>query len=128
MFVLEGVHAMRGVDLTKLAVAALLSVTLLTLLAACGDGSEDGDKGGEATGTVVELSHNFFDPSELTIDSAATVVFRNIVAMSHPLLSEEAGMNTGAFPKGDRSFTFDRPGTFTITNTAHGTTMTIVVR
>ena len=117
-------HEDRQVNLRKLAVAPLL--------AACGDGSEDGDevgdKGGEATGTVVELSHSFFDPSELTIDSADTVVFRNIVAMSHPLLSEEAGLDTGQFLRTERSFTFDRPGTFTITNTAHGTSMTIVVR
>ena len=121
-------HEDRQANLRKLAVAALLSVALLTLLAACGDGSEDGDKDGEATGTVVELSHSFFDPSELTIDSADTVVFRNLVTMSHPLLSEEAALDTGEFAKGERSFTFDRPGTYTITNTAHGTTMTIVVR
>ena len=119
---------MHEVDLTKLAVAPLIALALLTLLAACGDGSEDVDGPGDATGTVVELSHSFFDPSELTIDSAATVVFRNIVAMSHPLLSDEAGLDTGEFPKGDRSFTFDSPGTYTVTNTAHGTTMTIVVR
>ena len=120
-------HEDRHVNLRKLAVAPL-TVALLALLVVCGDGSEDGDKGGEATGTVVELSHDFFDPSDLTIDSAATVVFRNVVAMSHPLLSEEAGLDTGAFPKGELSFTFDRPGTYTVTNTAHGTTMTIAVR
>ena len=118
----------RQVDLRKLAVAPLLSMALLTLLAACNDGPEDGDKGAEAIGTVVELSHSFFEPSELTIDSADTVIFRNLVFMSHPLLSDEASLDTGEFLKGERSFTFDSPGTYTITNTAHGTTMTIVVR
>ena len=120
-------HEDRHVNLRKLAVAPL-TVALLALLVVCGDGSEDGDKGGEATGTVVELSHSFFEPSELTIDSADTVIFRNLVFMSHPLLSDEASLDTGEFRKGERSFTFDRPGIYTITNTAHGTTMTIVVR
>ena len=64
----------------------------------------------------------------LTIETGDTVTFRNLEAMSHPLLSEEAGIDTGQFPKGDRSFTFDIPGSYTVTNTAHGTTLTIIVR
>ncbi len=32
-------------------------------------------------------------------------VFRKLEAMSHPLLSQQAGLDTGTIPKGQRSFT-----------------------
>ena len=105
----------------------LLLVSVASLLSAgCGDDSAPAET--DTAGPVVELSHNFFDPSELTVDAGATVTFRNLVAMSHPLLSEAAGLDTGQFPEGERTFTFSRSGTYTVTNTAHNVDLTVVVR
>lgn len=115
----------------------LLSLAFLVLLAGCSYGTSDTGDGdetagpssvNEGAGLVVKFSHTYFDPSELTISGGDIVVFRNLEPMSHPLLSQQAGLDTGAFPEGQRSFTFDQPGTYIITNTAHGTTMTIVVQ
>ncbi len=115
----------------------LLPVAFLVLLIGCSSGTNDtggGDKtpsppsASEGGGHVVEFSHTYFDPPELTISGGDTVVFSNLEGMSHPLFNQQAGLDTGAFPKGQRSFTFDQPGTYVITNTAHGTTMTIVVQ
>ena len=81
----------------------------------------------EAAEHAVEFSHNYFSPSKLNIGVGDTVIFRNLVTMSHPLVSQEAGLDTGEFTGGERSFAFDKEGTFTITNTAHNTKITIVV-
>ena len=40
----------------------------------------------------------------------------------------EAWLATGEFKKGKHSFTFGKPGTYTITNTAHANIMTVIVR
>ena len=69
---------------------------------------------------------SYFKPSELTVSEGDTVIFRNIETMSHPLVNEELGLDTGEFTKGEHSFTFDQAGSFTITNTAHGTIITVV--
>ncbi len=115
----------------------LLPVAVLVLLLGCSSSTSDTGGDEEATGPsstsenaghVVEISHTYFDPPELTINSGDTVVFSNLEAMSHPLFNRQAGLDTGAFRQGDLSFTFDEPGTFIITNTAHQTTMTIVVQ
>lgn len=37
----------------------------------------------------------------------------------------EARLDTGEFQKGEHSFTFGKPGTYTITNTAHANIMTV---
>ena len=91
-----------------------------------------GEGGGDETVAqlpeVVEVSHTYFRPSELSIGAGDTVIFRNLEAMSHPLVNEEVGLHTGAFTKGERSFLFNVPGTFTVTNIAHGTTFTITVQ
>ena len=110
----------------KLATTGVLLLTLLLGVAACGD-SKSSDRAAEPP-TEVELSHTYFTPPELTVSAGDTVIFRNIETMSHPLVNEELGLDTGAFTKGERSFTFDRAGSFTITNTAHGSTITVVVQ
>ncbi|MEE8442849.1 MAG: hypothetical protein V3S37_03795 [Dehalococcoidia bacterium] len=115
----------------------LLPVAVLVLLMGCS--SRTSDKGDDETppspssasedvGQVVKFSHTYFDPPELTINNGDTVVFSNLEAMSHPLFNRQAGLDTGAFRQGDLSFTFDEPGTFVIVNTAHQTTMTVVVQ
>ena len=122
----------------KFAVSALL---LAVLVGSAGCGGSDsngtpaatGDSAGQDGATlqkaeVVELGHTFFSPSELTISAGDTVTFRNLETMSHPLVNEDLGLDTGAFTKGERDITFDTPGTFTIINTAHGTTITVVVQ
>jgi plastocyanin len=101
----------------------LASLISIILIAGCTQGADT-----EGTENLVELSHTYFSPSELTINAGDTVTFRNLELMSHPLFNEEAGLDTGAFLKGEYSFTFDAPGTYTVTNAAHGTTMTVVVR
>ncbi len=111
----------------KMLVSAwVISIVALVLATGCGGNSND--KGGEAEEIVVEVSHASFTPPHVNIDAGDTVIFRNIVDMNHPLVSEEAGLDTGEFPKGERSFTFDEPGTYTITNTAHANIMNIIVR
>ena len=80
------------------------------------------------TTTEVELSHTYFEPSELTISEGDIVIFRNIETMSHPLVNQELGLDTGDFTRGELSITFDQAGSFTIINTAHGTTITVVVQ
>ena len=107
----------------KMLVVGILCLVVIALAAGCGDGSSDAP-----TEHVVEVSHASFKPSPVTISAGDTVIFRNIVEMSHPLVSEKAGLDTGEFPKGDRSFTFETPGTYTITNTAHANIMTVMVR
>jgi len=77
---------------------------------------------------VVEFSHTYFTPGALTIAAGDMVLFRNVADMNHPLLSTRAGLDSGAFPQGERSSTFSNSGSFTITNLAHGTTMTLVVQ
>ena len=84
-----------------------------------------------ATGGVehtVELSHTYFTPAMITIGVGDIVIFRNLEAMSHPLSNQELGLDTGPFPQGERTFTFDKPGMYTIINTAHGSAMTIQVQ
>ena len=103
-----------------------LLLTLLLGVAACGDSNSSSSA--DEPPTEVELSHNYFSPSELTVSEGDTVIFRNIETMSHPLVNEDLGLDTGEFTKGDRSITFDQGGSFTITNTAHGTTITVVVQ
>ena len=110
----------------KLATTAALLLTLLLGVTACGD-SKSSDSADEPP-TEVELSHTYFTPSKLTVSAGDSVIFRNIETMSHPLVNEELGLDTGKFTKGEHSFTFDQTGLFTITNTAHGTTITIVVQ
>ena len=123
---------------------SLLIVMVLATVACNQSGTEGGQEpaadsapAGQAAGaaeegapaeTVVEFSHSYFSPSELTVAAGDGVVFRNVVSMSHPLTNEKLGLDTGEFTKGDRTIKFDKPGSFTITNTAHGTTMTIVVK
>ena len=108
-----------------LVVVWLISLAVVVLAAGCGDDSNDSEGAAES---VVEVSHASFKPGQVHVDAGDTVIFRNIVEMSHPLVSEEAGLDTGEFLKGDLSFTFDAPGTFTITNTAHANTMNVTVR
>lgn len=107
----------------------LILIAGSTQYSACSS-RDTGDTGADAEGTeqLVEFSHDYFSPSELTINAGDTVTFRNLASMNHPLFNEEAGLDTGAFPKGEYSFTFDAQGTYTVTNTVHGTTMTVVVR
>ena len=106
-----------------------LAIALIGAGMACGLSSyEEEERKPVTLVKYVELSHSYFKPAALTIDTGDTVTFRNLEAMSHPLVSEDAGVDTGQFPKGDRSFTFDSPGSYTVTNTAHETTLTIVVR
>ena len=112
----------------KLATTGALLLTLLLGVAACGDSDSSDSADEPSTSVEVELSHTFFTPSELTVAAGDTVIFRNIESMSHPLVNEELGLDTGEFTKGERSFAFDKPGSFTITNTAHGTTITVVVQ
>ena len=76
---------------------------------------------------MVALSYSYFKPAELTIGAGDTVTFQNVVSMSHPIVSLVAGLDTGEFLQGKLSFTFDNAGTFTVTNTAHGVTMQIVM-
>ena len=115
---------------------AMLTLVLLLALVGCSSTSDDGD-GDQAVAPApaggggehkVELSHSYFKPAELTIGAGDTVTFQNVVSMSHPLVSPGAGLYTGEFTQGERSFTFDNAGTFTITNTGHGVTMQIVVQ
>ena len=110
----------------KLATTGALLLTLLLGVAACGDSNSNDSA--DVTPTEVDLSHTYFKPSELTVSAGDTVIFRNIETMSHPLVNEELGLDTGEFTKGEHSFTFDQAGSFTITNTAHGTTITVVVQ
>ena len=70
----------------------------------------------------------WFSPRGWTIGEGDTVIFRNTSTMGHPLVNEELGLDTGEFTNGGHSFTFDQPGSFAITNTAHGTTITVVVQ
>ena len=107
----------------KLATTGALLLTLLLGVAACGDSNSS-----DEPPTEVQFSHTYFTPSELTVSEGHTVIFRNIETMSHPLVNEELGLDTGEFTKGERSVTFDKTGSFTITNTAHGTTITVVVQ
>lgn len=115
-------HDVRQSGRKMLVLVWLISLAALVLAAGCGDDSN------EAEANVVTVSHSSFLPNQLRIDAGDTVTFRNSVEMSHPLVSEEAGLDTGEFLKGDLSFTFDAPGTFTITNTAHANTMNVTVR
>jgi plastocyanin len=111
-----------------------ISAALIVAAIGCGSDSDgtggigEGDEVPVQTAQVIELSHSYFKPAELTLSTGDTVIFRNLETMSHPLVSKEAGLDTGEFTKGDRSFTFGGSGTFTIENTAHGTTLTIVVK
>ena len=75
---------------------------------------------------MVALSHCYFKPAELTIRASDTVTFQNVVSMSHPIVSLVAGLDTGEFLQG--KLTFDNAWTFTVTNTAHGVTMQIVMQ
>ena len=115
----------------KLLLGAICLVLLLAV-GGCGGGESGGPTGSEGAvdqpPKVVELSHGYFEPPKLTIGVGEAVIFRNLETMSHPLSNEELGLNTGEFTKEDRTLTFDQPGTFTITNIAHGTTFTIVVQ
>jgi plastocyanin len=122
----NAVHDVRQSGRKMLVLVWLISLAALVLAAGCGDDSND--TGGEAEANVVTVSHSSFLPNQLKIDAGDTVTFRNVVDMSHPLVSEEAGLDTGEFPKGDRSFTFDVPGIYTITNTAHANIMNVTVR
>ena len=110
----------------KLATTVALLLTLLLGVAACGN-SNSGDSPDEPPIEVV-FSHAYFAPAGLMVSEGDTVIFRNIEAMSHPLVNEELGLDTGEFTKGAHSVTFDQAGSFTITNTAHGTTITVVVQ
>ena len=110
----------------KLATTGALLLTLLLGLAACGD-SNSSDSTDEPP-TEVEFSHTYFTPSELTVSEGDTVIFRNIETISHPLVNEKLGLDTGEFTKGEHSVTFVQAGSFTITNTAHGTTITVMVQ
>ena len=112
-------------------------IFLALVVAAAGCGGSDSNGAGDTGGggevadqaqNVVEFSHTSFSPAELTVIAGDKVVFRNLVTMSHPLVNEEVGLDTGEFTLGERSFTFDEPGMFTITNTAHGTSMVVVVQ
>ena len=135
---LKGAPGLRqkedDVAIVKLAVWV---IALAVLVGSAGCGGSDSDGSGETTGKdettqpsaeVVEFSHTYFSPPELTISAGDTVIFSNLESMSHPLVNEELGLDTGEFTQGERSVTFDRPGTFTITNTAHGTTIAVVVQ
>lgn len=86
-----------------------------------------GGTSGSATSTV-EFSHSYFSPSSISVAAGETVIFRNVAGMTHHLISPEAGLDTGDFPQGERTFTFSTPGTYTVTNTAHDTTLTVTVR
>lgn len=110
----------------KLATTGALLLTLLLGVTACGD-SNSSDSADEPP-TKVEVSHTYFKPSELTVSEGDTVIFRNLETMSHPLVNEELGLDTGEFTEGEHSITFDQAGSFTITNTAHGTKITVVVQ
>ena len=122
----------RQASRKMLVVVGLLCLAVTALAAGCGDDTSDApadsDRGVIDTDHVVEVSHNSFNPSPVTISAGDTVIFRNIVEMSHPLVSEEAGLDTGEFIKGDYSYTFETPGTYTITNTAHANIMSVIVR
>ena len=113
----------RQASRKMLIVVGLLCLAVIALAAGCGDDSSDGP-----AEHVVEVSHASFKPSPVTVNAGDTVIFRNIVDMSHPLVSEEAGLDTGEFTKGDYSYTFETPGTYTITNTAHANIMNVIVR
>ncbi len=79
---------------------------------------------GEETVTV---EHTKFTPASLTIKKGTTVTWKNLNSMIHPVASD------GMFDSGnlglnqDYSHTFNDVGTFSVTNTAHGVTMTVVV-
>jgi plastocyanin len=122
------------VAIVKLAVWV---IALVVLVGSAGCGGSDSNGSGETADKdettqrspeVVGFSHSYFSPPELTISAGDTVIFNNLETMSHPLVNEELGLDTGEFTQGKRSVIFDRPGTFTITNTAHGTTITVVVQ
>ncbi|MCL0028618.1 hypothetical protein M1N23_00520 [Dehalococcoidia bacterium] len=98
-----------------LIMAGLLCLAVTTLTAVCGDdksnAQEDFSRGTITdTNHVVEVSHTSFKPLAATISAGDMIIFRNIVDMSRPLISKKAGLDTGKFPKGERSVTFEKPG------------------
>ena len=112
-------------------------IPLAVLVGSSGCGGSDSPGSGGTTDeqetvqpadVVVEFSHSYFSPSELTVSAGDTVIFRNVASMNHPLVNEDMELDTGQFDKGERSIGFDTAGAFTITNTAHGTTITVVVQ
>lgn len=110
----------------KPAATAALLPTLLHGVAACGDSSSGASP--DKPPVEVKFSHAYFAPTAQLVSEADTVIFRNIEAMSHPLVNDELGLDTSEFTKGAHIFTFDQAGSFTIANTAHGTSITVVVQ
>ena len=121
---------------------SVISITLLFLLSACGGGSGgdgesdaggdaggDGDRVSETDNYVVGVGIGWFEPSKLTINAGDTIIFRNITNRDFRLVNPEAGLDTGVFNKGERDFTFDKPGIFIIPHPERTTReMTLTVR
>ena len=127
-------------QLRQQARAAVLVISVLTLLAACGDGGSDdgassaGDGGG-SEGTTVELTGFAFSPSELTVAPGTEVTFVNNDGAAHTVTegSDGTAADGARFDQpiaagAEVTVTFDEVGTYEITCKLHPSmNMTVTV-
>lgn len=111
-------------------VGALLSLVLVLAACSSGGGGASAPAGGDE-GETVSLAGGQFSPTDLTIPAGTTVTFTNTAghtvtegtdgqAVDDPIIDEEGGS--------DITFTFEEPGTYTLTCRIHSSmNMTITV-
>ena len=75
----------------------------------------------------VEFSRTWFAPPMVTIRVGDSVVFRNVDTESHPLISQEIGINVEPFD-GERTLSFDTPGQYLIRNELNHIFITVDVQ
>jgi plastocyanin len=124
-------------------ITAILAVTILVSLAACGNGeaSDSAGAGGDASGgggeagATVQLTGFAFSPAELTVTAGTTVTFVNNDGAAHTVTegtdgtaAENARFDEQVADGAEVTVTFDDPGTYQVTCTIHPSmNMTVIV-
>ncbi len=98
----------------------LAGLGLVTLLGACGGGSDSTTGPMDAQGNTVTVGNNFFSPAELTIAPGITVTWSwEAGAVEHNVTFDDgehsATQSSGSFPR-----TFSTAGTYPYHCTIHG--------
>lgn len=123
---------------------ALLAAMLLALLAACAPGQQDGQEASDevsptgteaAAETTVVMQDIAFDQNDISVAPGTTVTWQNQDSVPHTATHGEDGepaadalFDMPVDAGGSVSYTFDEPGTYSVTCTLHpNMNMTVVV-
>lgn len=85
---------------------------------------------GEAETVEVQMVNISFDPAEITIPVASTVIWTNADSVAHTTTADDGTWDSGTMEPGDTfEFTFDEPGTYSYVCEIHPAQMqaTVVV-